>query len=126
MQRMPLPLIVVLACLPMLAHAAPDCGMENNTATYAHGLGPNHHPIARPLPYSAEFNQPVACGDGAWYFDLNHNGRPDPGEPKLYGPQRVIACSSCHADSPDAKTETASSVFLRQDPAVLCLICHKL
>jgi hypothetical protein len=119
-------LVVFLGCMSTLAHAAPDCGAQSNAGTFTTNIGPRHHPIGRPLPKSAEFNQPTYCGDGIWFFDLNHSGAPDPGEPKLFGPQRVIACGSCHADSPDAKSATAASVFLRQDPKVLCLICHKL
>lgn len=123
-KRMQLQLFVFLGCMATLAHAAPDCGAQSDVGTFTTDIGPRHHPIGRPLPQSAEFNQPAYCGDGVWFFDLNQNGHPEPGEPKLFGPQRVIGCSSCHADSPDAKSEAAASVFLRQDASVLCLICH--
>lgn len=118
--------LICLGCLSTLAHAAPDCGADSNAVTYTEELGPRHHPVGRPLPHGPQFNQPTACGDSVWFFDMNRNERPDPGEPKLFGPQRTVACGSCHADSPDATTPTAASVFLRQDPQVLCLVCHRL
>lgn len=124
--RTPLLLVVFLGCLSALAHAAPDCDAQRNIDTFKTDIGPRHHPVGRPLPRSAAFNQPTYCGDGIWFFDLNHNGRPEPGEPKLFGPQRVTGCSSCHAESPDAKSDAATGVFLRQDARVLCLICHRL
>ena len=124
--RMQLQLVVFLGCVSTLAHAAPNCGTASNVDTYTAGIGPRHHPVGRPLPQSAQFNQPTDCGDGLWFFDLNRNGRPEPGEPRLFGPQRVIGCSSCHGESPDAKSPAAASVFLRQDTSVLCLVCHRL
>jgi hypothetical protein len=123
--RMQLQLIVFLGCLPMLAHAL-NCGADGNTANYPTGIGTRHHPIGKPLPQSAAFNQPTRCDNEVWFFDMNHNSLPDPGEPRLFGPQRVIECSSCHGDSPDTKSKVASDVFLRQDPSVLCLVCHNL
>ena len=117
-------LLVFLGCLSTLGHAELNCGVERNVDSSPAGVGPRHHPVGKPLPRRAEFNQPIGCGDGGWFFDMNHNGLPDPGEPRLFGPQRVIECGSCHGDSPDAKTEAASSVFLRQDVSVLCLVCH--
>ena len=110
----------------MRAHAAPECGVDSNAVTYTTDMGPRHHPIGRSLPQRADFNQPTPCGDHVWFFDLNLNGRPDPGEPRVFGATRLIACNSCHAASPDVKTETAASVFLRQDVGMLCLICHRL
>ena len=121
-----LQLAVFLGCMSTLAQAAPGCGAQGNGDTYTADIGLRHHPIGRPLPSSAQFNQPTDCGDGVWFFDLNHNGRPEPGEPRLFGPQRVVGCGSCHGDSPDAKSQAAASVFLRQDPNVLCLVCHRL
>jgi predicted CXXCH cytochrome family protein len=126
MHGMQLQLAVFLGCMSTLAHAALDCGAESNAVTFTTDIGPRHHPIGRPLPQNAEFNQPIDCGNGVWFFDLNNNGRSDPGEPKLFGPLRVTGCSSCHAESPDTKTAASVSVFLRQDAGVLCLICHRL
>lgn len=126
MQVRRLPLLVLLVCLSALAQAAPDCDAQSSVDTYTSDIGPRHHPIGRPLPQSAQFNQPTGCGAGLWFFDLNHNGSPDTGEPRLFGPQRVVGCSSCHGESPDAKSEAAASVFLRQDARVLCLVCHRL
>lgn len=124
--RRQLPLVLMLACLPTLAPAAPNCDAQSTADTFTSDIGPRHHPIGRPLPQSPQFNQPSECGEGVWFFDLNHNGSPDAGEPRLFGPQRVIGCSSCHGESPDAKSAAAASVFLRQDPRVLCLVCHRL
>lgn len=90
------------------------------------GLGPGHHPIGRALPDSASFNQPGHCLDDVWFFDRNANGQPDPGEPRLFGPQRVVDCGSCHGESADNKSPQSASVFLRQDAAILCLVCHQL
>jgi hypothetical protein len=118
--------LVFLSTLAGWANAAGNCGAEINADTFTTDIGPRHHPVGRPLPRSAQFKQPTYCGDGVWFFDLNHNGSPEPGEPKLFGPQRVIGCSTCHADSPEPKTEAAANVFLRQDVSVLCLICHNL
>jgi hypothetical protein len=119
-------LLGCLSTLPSVAQAAANCGAEVNADTFTTDIGPRHHPVGRPLPRSAQFKQPTYCGDGVWFFDLNHNGSPEPGEPKLFGAQRVIGCSTCHADSPDSNTEAASNVFLRQDVSRLCLICHNL
>lgn len=118
--------LVFLSSLAGWVNAAGNCGAEMNADTFTTDIGPRHHPVGRPLPRSAQFKQPTYCGDGVWFFDLNHNGSPEPGEPKLFGAQRVIGCSTCHADSPDTKTEAAANVFLRQDVSVLCLICHNL
>lgn len=90
------------------------------------GLGPGHHPIGRPLPATASFNAPGRCADGIWFFDQNGNGQADASEPRLFGPQRVIDCDSCHGDSADAKSPQSASVFLRQDASRLCLVCHRL
>ena len=124
MRAIRMQLFVFLACLSTLACAEVNCGAERNVDPT--NMGARHHPVGKPLPQRAEFNQPIRCRDGGWFFDLNHNASPDPGEPRLFGSLRVIECSSCHADSPDAKTPAAAKVFLRQDVSVLCLVCHNL
>lgn len=91
-----------------------------------HGLGPKHHPIGRPLPDSENFNQPLHCVDNLWFYDRNGNRQPDPGEPRLFGSQRVVDCGSCHGESAEARTPQSASVMLRQDAATLCLVCHRL
>jgi hypothetical protein len=118
-------LVVVLGWLPMQVHAL-NCSADGNAATYSTEIGTRHHPIRKPLPQSTAFNQPTRCDNDVWFFDLNQNARPDPDEPRLFGPQRVIECSSCHGDAPDTKSKVAADVFLRQDPSVLCLVCHNL
>jgi predicted CXXCH cytochrome family protein len=122
MHAMRMQLVVFLGCASMLAHGELNCGVERNVDPT--DMGPSHHPIGKSLPQRAEFNQPTRCADGGWFFDLNRNATPDAGEPRLFGPLRVVECSSCHADSPDAKTEASASVFLRQDANKLCLVCH--
>lgn len=89
-------------------------------------MGPAHHPMGRPLPPSTGFNQPNLCVDNQWIFDNNLNGLADPGEVRVFGLNRQVDCSSCHGESPDVKSLTAQSVFLRQDPKTLCLVCHNL
>lgn len=118
--------LLTLASPASVAQAAGHCGAEVNADTFTADIGPRHHPVGRSLPRSAQFKQPTYCGDGVWFFDLNRSGSPEAGEPKLFGAQRVVGCSSCHADSPDTRTEAAANVFLRQDVSVLCLICHNL
>lgn len=109
------------------AHA--DC--QRSGASYAIdaaklGLGPRHHPLGRPLPDTASFNQPGRCLDDVWFFDQNGNGAPDAGELRLFGSQRVVDCGSCHGESVDAKSPQSASVILRQDASSLCLVCHRL
>lgn len=123
--RLPLTAIAFLLCLAPYAQAASDCGTANPTNMQARHDGGRHHPIGSPLPRTAEFNQPIRCDDDNWFYDLNHDGRPDPGEPRLFGPDRITACSSCHAATPDAKTRDAAHLFLRQDASELCLVCHR-
>ncbi len=96
--------------------------MEENKIT----LGPQHHPIGRPLPSTAEFNQPDRCADTVWFFDRNRNGAADPGEVRVFGIRRQVDCASCHGESTEAKSTASASVFLRQDAAHLCLVCHRL
>jgi hypothetical protein len=120
---------VLMLCLAANARAGNDClttGPAYLVDEAKRGLGPGHHPIGRPLPDSEAFNQPRRCSDGAWFFDKNANGLADAGEPRLFGPQRVVDCSSCHGESADAKSVQSASVFLRQDAASLCLVCHRL
>ena len=124
--RLPLQMLVLLGCLSPLAQAEVNCGAGRQPETHSTVNGSRHHPIGRPLPLGPTFNQPTGCSDGVWFFDLNHNGRAEAGEPQLYGASRVIECSSCHAESPDAKAQDAVTLFLRQDASVLCLVCHNL
>lgn len=90
------------------------------------GMGAAHHPTGRPIPMSDAFHTPGRCAEGVWFFDLNGNGLPDAGEPRVFGPHRVVDCGSCHGDSPDLKSADSASVFLRLDASRLCLVCHKL
>lgn len=89
-------------------------------------LGPRHHPMGRPLPGTVNFNQPDRCVDEIWFFDQNGNGVPDAGEIRLFGSNRQVDCGSCHGESALTKSPASASVFLRQDAAKLCLVCHKL
>ncbi|MBI2307719.1 MAG: hypothetical protein HYU78_10505 [Rhodocyclales bacterium] len=91
-----------------------------------YSLGPRHHPMGRPLPATASFNQPERCVDAIWFFDQNGNGLPDAGEVRLFGSNRQVDCGSCHGESSLAKSPASASVFLRQDAQALCLVCHKL
>lgn len=118
-------LVLLLAHLPVLA--APDCtnqpyAIDESKLT----LGPNHHPMGRPLPAISNFNQPDRCTGNLWFFDENHNGEPDAGEIRLFGSNRQVDCGSCHGVSPNAKSAASSGVFLRQEAATLCLVCHNL
>lgn len=112
---------------PGTAGAATTCSdqpvaIEENKIT----LGPQHHPIGRPLPSTPEFNQPDRCADTIWFFDKNRNGREDPGEVRVFGVKRQVDCASCHGESAESKSAASASVFLRQDAADLCLVCHRL
>jgi predicted CXXCH cytochrome family protein len=104
----------------------PPAGSAHVIDEAKHGMGPRHHPVGRPLPDVETFNQPGRCAEDIWLYDLNGNGRVDAGEPRLFGPQRVVDCGSCHGESADAKSPQSASVFLRQDAATLCLVCHRL
>jgi hypothetical protein len=119
-------LLVWLAFLPGLTDAAPDCSAATPADVNAPSMGPRHHPVGRPLPSREGFNQPAGCVEGVWLFDQNLNLKADAGEVQLYGEQRSVACASCHAESPDPKSAASASVFLRQDAATLCLVCHNL
>ncbi len=125
---LPIVLSGALAVLfPGTAGAATTCSdqpvaIEENKIT----LGPQHHPIGRPLPSTPEFNQPDRCADTIWFFDKNRNGREDPGEVRVFGVKRQVDCASCHGESAESKSAASASVFLRQDAADLCLVCHRL
>jgi len=106
--------------------AALDCQAPADLPPESIEAGPKHHPVGRPLPDLPSFHQPDVCQEGVWFYDDNRNRRPDPDEPQLYGATKIIACASCHADSPAPKSATAESVFLRQDASSLCLVCHNL
>jgi hypothetical protein len=112
--------------LPSRAGAALDCQTPADLAPEVFAAGPRHHPVGRPLPDLPTFRQPGTCEGGVWFYDGNGNGRPDPSEPQLYGATKIIACGSCHAESPVSKSPAADSVFLRQDASTLCLVCHNL
>jgi len=127
--RMPFPAIlagIALVLCPAIARAAtcPDqpVAIEEDKVT----LGPQHHPIGRPLPQTPQFNQPDRCAETIWFFDENGNGAPDPGEVRLFGIKRQVDCGSCHGESTQPRSAAAASVFLRQDAATLCLVCHRL
>lgn len=120
-------LACALAHLPLLASAAPGCtdvpyAIDASKVT----LGPRHHPLGRPLPSSANFNQPERCVDAIWFFDQNHNGIADAGEVRVFGAQRQVDCASCHGEVPNAGATPSAALFLRQDAATLCLVCHRL
>lgn len=115
------------ALLTALANAAPACqnlpyAIEESKLT----LGPQHHPMGRPLPALANFHQPDRCVDNIWFFDQNRNGQPDPGEVRVFGANRQVDCGSCHGESLAGKSPTSAEVFLRQDAAQLCLVCHNI
>lgn len=110
-----------------LAAAAPAClnlpyAIEESKLT----MGPQHHPMGRPLPAQANFHQPDRCIDNIWFFDQNRNGQPDPEEVRVFGANRQVDCGSCHGESTDGKSPTSAEVFLRQDAARLCLVCHNI
>jgi predicted CXXCH cytochrome family protein len=117
---------IALVLCPAIARAAgcPDqpVAIEEDKVT----LGRQHHPIGRPLPQTPQFNQPDRCAETIWFFDENGNGAPDPGEVRLFGIKRQVDCGSCHGESTQPRSAAAASVFLRQDAATLCLVCHGL
>jgi predicted CXXCH cytochrome family protein len=117
---------IALILCPAIAGAAAcsdqPVASEENKIT----LGPQHHPIGRPLPPTPQFNQPDRCAETVWFFDTNGNGAPDPGEVRVFGIKRQVDCGSCHGESTQPKSAAAASVFLRQDAATLCLVCHRL
>lgn len=115
--------------LPFGTMAGSDCDGTGEPYQFderKRGMGAAHHPTGRPIPMSDAFHTPGRCTDGVWFFDLNGDGLPDAGEPRVFGPQRVVDCGSCHGDSPDAKAADSTSVFLRLDASRLCLVCHRI
>lgn len=112
--------------LPEHAGAALDCQSPAVLPPESIEAGPRHHPVGRSLPDQPNFRQPDTCDRGIWFYDGNGNRQPDADEPQLYGATKIIACASCHADSPAPKSAAAASVFLRQDASNLCLVCHNL
>jgi predicted CXXCH cytochrome family protein len=115
--------------LPLTSTAGSDCngsGVWHAPEAAGRDMGPRHHPIGKPLPDTGSFGTPDRCLDGVWFFDRNHNGRLDDDELRLFGPQRVVDCASCHGESSGTKSKQSESVFLRQDASTLCLVCHKL
>jgi len=116
----------LMLCVAGIAAACLPTGPAYMVDEAKHGLGPKHHPVGRPLPDTENFNQPGHCVDNMWFYDKNGNARADAGEPRLFGSQRVVDCGSCHGESADAKSVQSASVFLRQDAASLCLVCHRL
>jgi hypothetical protein len=128
MHAMQMQLVFLLSCLTTLAQAQiqGSCGPPSSVTAYPVPEGSLNHSIDKPLPLRTDFNQPSDCGSDVWFFDLNRNGTPDPDEPRLYGPQRVVACSSCHTDSTDSTLPVAGTVPpLRQGVDVLCVVCHR-
>lgn len=114
-----------LCILPGSANAD-SCSDVHQVGEDKRGMGPAHHPIGRALPNSDAFHAPQTCTDGVWFFDQNRNGRADDEEVRLFGARQVIDCGSCHGQSALAKSAAAASVFLRQDAATLCLVCHRM
>lgn len=82
--------------------------------------------MGRPLPETAAFNQPDQCRDAIRFFDQNHNGEADPGEVRVFGALRQVDCGSCHGEAAEPLSPPSAALFLRQNAASLCLVCHKL
>lgn len=78
--------------------------------------------MGRPLPETAAFNQPDQCRDAIRFFDQNHNGEADPGEVRVFGALRQVDCGSWA----ETLSPPSAALFLRQNAASLCLVCHKL
>lgn len=116
--------------LPLAAYANSDCEGAGDSYQFDERKrsmdAARHHPTGVPIPMSDAFHAPERCADGGWFFDLNGDGLPDAGEPRVFGRHRVVDCGSCHGDSPDTKAADSTSVFLRQDASRLCLVCHRI
>lgn len=108
------------------ARAALDCRLPADLPPENLAVSARHHPVGKPLPQQPTFRQPDECDRGVWFYDDNQNRRADPEEPQLYGSDRMLACSSCHAQSDIAQPAEAAALFLRQDASKLCLVCHNL
>ena len=109
------------------AHAATGCSelpYAIDEAKYT--LGPKHHPMGRPLPATPAFNQPDRCSGAIHFFDQNHNGQADPGEIRVFGSLLQVDCGSCLGEEAAALTPSSTALFLRQDAANLCFVCHKI
>jgi hypothetical protein len=109
------------------AHAAPVCSdLPYAIDETKYTLGPKHHPMGRPLPATEGFNQPDACSGAIRFFDQNRNGEADPGEVRVFGSLRQVDCGSCHGEGADALSPPTAALFLRQNAASLCLVCHRI
>ena len=116
-----------IAAMSALANAAPGCTeLPYDIDESKYTLGPKHHPMGRPLPATAAFNQPDQCDGAIRFFDQNHNGRADPAEVRVFGARRQVDCGSCHGESAEALSPQSAALFLRQNAATLCLVCHKI
>lgn len=122
------PALLILVLASRAAASSPaDCSEAPHPVSAPKlTLGERHHPIGRPLPDNPNFNQPDRCRGALRFFDQNHNGEADPGEPRVFGSGRLVDCGSCHGESPEVSRGAAASVVLRQDAATLCLVCHRL
>ncbi|MCB1886323.1 MAG: hypothetical protein KDH20_01840 [Rhodocyclaceae bacterium] len=124
----------ILRTLALVAGAAgalaPQAGMAQCVVTQpappTEPESPEHHPVGRELPARPGFAQPDGCTDAFWFFDQDGDGQADDAEPRLYGPRRAVVCGSCHTDAPPDPGGVAFEVFLRQEPATLCLVCHSI
>lgn len=115
------------ALVTATANAAPGCSeLPHVIDESKYTLGPKHHPMGRPLPATPAFNQPDRCSGAIRFFDQNHNGQADPAEVRVFGALRQVDCGSCHGEAAAALPPSSAALFLRQDAATLCLVCHKI
>lgn len=121
-------LIVLVGALMMsAANAAPGCSNSPYAIDEAkYTLGPKHHPMGRPLPATPAFNQPDRCSGAIRFFDQNHNGLAEPNEVRVFGSLHQVDCGSCHGEDATALTPSSAGLFLRQNAATLCLVCHRI
>ncbi len=113
----------------LMLSACPDAAAQCDVSVPPPRTEPerrNHHPVGRSLPAAVGFRQPDGCTEAFWFFDQDGDGRAGQAEPRLFGPQRAVACGSCHSPEPPAESMAASQSLLRQDPKTLCLVCHSL
>lgn len=132
-RRLPTALIACLLVGPVVADDCQDlaAARRQSAVQVAGALGPKHHPTGTPLPRREEgksFNQPDRCSDDLWFFDRDRNARLDDHEIRLFGPDRLVECGSCHGESSAPKNAVAERVFLRigTEGSALCLVCHDL